>query len=534
MSKRKIISICTVLLLAMSLLLSSCVTKTDKGADNTITKPTEGSTTISTDSVKLSEKPSGKLTIWVKYGGTPPEGYESFNDTPFVQELRRLSGVDVEFICPPTGQDKEAFNLMIASREFPDIIEKPFQSEYPGGADKAIADKVIIPLDDVMKQYNPNVLKALEENPDVKQTIRSASGVVFAYPTIKPDPRQLNTAGPAIRKDWLDEFDLSVPETIDEWEVALRTFKEKKNVIPMTGRLTVLFSSGTPFAAWGAPYGEFIDNGKVYYGAIEPGFKEFLAMMNAWYKDGLLDPNIASLDRKTEVSNMVDGRAGSMYTANASSGVGEYNIAGKKVDPKYSVVGTKYPVLKKGDVPKFGIKTDPGMGYAQITIACKNVELAAYFMDFVFSEEGSRLYNFGIEGKTYEMVNGKPQYIKIDGNLNDSIALYSKRDNRVGIVDGDAYVQTLTVKEAQDALGLWAFNNMPQNEIKGYWLNETEAGENAKLRTDLNTYAQEMIFKYIVGGASLDTFDTEFVPQMKKYGVTKIVENIQKAYDRNK
>ena len=34
--------------------------------------------------------------------------------------------------------------------------------------------------------------------------------------------------GGIIRKDWLDELGLAVPETLDEWHTVLTAFKEKK------------------------------------------------------------------------------------------------------------------------------------------------------------------------------------------------------------------------------------------------------------------------------------------------------------------
>ena len=38
-----------------------------------------------------------------------------------------------------------------------------------------------------------------------------------------------------IRKDWLDDLGLEVPETIDEWYTALKAFKEEKGATaPLT------------------------------------------------------------------------------------------------------------------------------------------------------------------------------------------------------------------------------------------------------------------------------------------------------------
>ena len=39
---------------------------------------------------------------------------------------------------------------------------------------------------------------------------------------------------------------------------------------------------------------------------------------------------------------------------------------------------------------------------------CTQPELAVQWMDFWFTEEGARLANFGTEGISYTLVNGKP------------------------------------------------------------------------------------------------------------------------------
>ena len=56
-------------------------------------------------------------------------------------------------------------------------------------------------------------------------------------------------SGPILRKDWLDELGLEVPETIDEWENVLAQFKEKKGA---TAPLTILSSN---FGGCGCIYG---------------------------------------------------------------------------------------------------------------------------------------------------------------------------------------------------------------------------------------------------------------------------------------
>lgn len=44
--------------------------------------------------------------------------------------------------------------------------------------------------------------------------------------------------------------------------------------------------------------GYYIDDGKVKYGMLEPGFKDFLTLMNQWYREKLLDADFTTLDSK--------------------------------------------------------------------------------------------------------------------------------------------------------------------------------------------------------------------------------------------
>ena len=44
--------------------------------------------------------------------------------------------------------------------------------------------------------------------------------------------------------------------------------------------------------------------------------------------------------------------------------------------------------------------------YAIITPSCKNIEAAVMFLNYGYSEAGSKLFNFGIEGESFEVVDG--------------------------------------------------------------------------------------------------------------------------------
>ena len=87
----------------------------------------------------------------------------NLGDTPFAQELSKRTGINVEYIHPPLGQENEQFNLMIASTELPDIIEYNW-STFQGGPEQAISQNIILPLDDLINKYSPNFKTYIDDD----------------------------------------------------------------------------------------------------------------------------------------------------------------------------------------------------------------------------------------------------------------------------------------------------------------------------------------------------------------------------------
>ena len=98
-------------------------------------------------------------------------------DSPSMQELSRVTGVEVEWVHPPKGQEKEQFNLMVASQDLNDVIYYNWAS-YAGGPEKAISDEVIIPLNDYIDEYAPNLKAFFEKYPEAKRQCTTDEGTV--------------------------------------------------------------------------------------------------------------------------------------------------------------------------------------------------------------------------------------------------------------------------------------------------------------------------------------------------------------------
>lgn len=544
--KGKKFKIISVLLAAMLVTGTFSACAGQKGKANETAGTSSGSTNemVSTSAGNTSVYPipgNVKLTYWVGLSVHTSATASTFGDTAFAKELQKKTGITVEYLHPPVGQADEQFNIMISSGDLPDIIDHYLNLKYPGGPGKAISDNVILKLNDYIAKDAPGLSKYLKENPNIDKMAKLDDGSYYMFPYIIGDNSLLVSAGPIVRKDWLDDLGLDIPVTIDDWYNMLKAFKEKKSAeAPLSPYWSYkyVFSWGAFAGAYGAVKGFYIDNDTVKYGSIEPGYKDFLATMHKWYDEKLLDNNFAALTTDQASANMLNGKSGATF-ASGGSGLTNWMNAMKDKDPKFSLVGVPYPVLNKGDKPQFSQSGSRVSGQgASITTACKNVDAAAKFLDYGYTDEGHLLTNFGIEGVSYKMDNGKPRYT--DEVLNNPSKLSAAQalskyavaysGGQPFVSDPDFIVQ-LMPKAQSEAVATWAATDAAKHVLPPINVSASEQDEYAKIMNDVTTYEEEMLLKFILGTEPLSNFD-KYVEQMKKIGIDKAISMQQSALDK--
>ena len=478
------------------------------------------------------------LSYWLPLNSNVASVSEDLGKTPFAQELKKQTGVDVKFIHPPVGQEADQLNILLASEDLPDIIENNWY-DFPGGPAKAMQDDFIIDLTDVIAKDSPNLAKYLKEHPDVDKMVKTDDNQYYVYPFIRGDEKLLIMQGPIIRQDWLDELGLAMPETIDEWHTVLTAFKEKKGAEAPLSYFYSMFSFGGFMGAYGILRGFTVEDGKVVFGPADPRYKEFLTTFAQWYKEGLIDPNIANIDAKTLDANVLNGKTGASYNY-AGSGLGKWMQALQEKDPKAVLAPAPNVALKKGETPKLGQWEFPysTSGSVAITSSCKNVSLAARFLDYGYSEEGYKLFNFGIEGESYNMVDGYPTYTdKImknpDGlNISSAMGQYFRSNYNGPFVQAKEYVeQYYNTPQQAAALEIWGRTEMEKYSLPKITFTPEESSEVANILNNINTYVDEKTVRYIMGLEDLSTFDS-YMEELKNFGLDRLLELYQTACDR--
>jgi len=476
------------------------------------------------------------LTYWAEMTGNLVGVKASLDEVPFFQEWQKRTGVKLKFLSPPAGQAQQSLNVMLASGDLPDMIEYDFLNGYPGGPEKAIADGYILKLNDLIDKYAPNLKKYLQEHPDIDKMVKTDNGSYYAFPFIRGDEYLQVFQGPIIRKDWLDDLGLPVPETIDDWTKTLRAFKEQKGAsAPLAVNSKPRFfndgGNGAFIGAFGVNRGFYQENGVVKFGPAESGYKEFLRLFQQWYKEGLIDKNIATADSKSVDSNWASGQTGASI-GNAGGGIGKWQPLVAARDPKAVLVAAPYPVLHKGDTPMFGQKDNPYStgGIVAVTTSAKDPELAVKMLDYGYSDEGHMFFNFGTEGVSYNLVDGYPKYTDLLMKNPDGLApaqamsLYIRGSYNGPFIQDKRYAEQFFALQTQrDAIDVWKKTDVDKYKLPPLTPTPEESSEFATIMNDINTLVDEMTLKIILGTESVDKFDS-YVTKMKSLRLDRAIE----------
>lgn len=463
---------------------------------------------------------------------------ENYGETDYAKEFEKRVGVKIEYLHPGANAIVEAFNLMIASDELPDIVEYAWHFDYSGGPAKAIYDDVIISLNDY-KEYAPALFKRFEENEEYAKATKTDDGQYYGFPMIKEGPLLSMTNGPVVRADWLKELGLDEPETIADWEEMLTAFRDRKGAdAPFTFNYGL---SNQFFAFLNAQRDSYIEDGKVVYGAVQPAFKEALEVAHDWFEKGLLDKNIATIDAKMAGSQLLSGATGATFLS-GGNGIGPYLASGQAQNPEFDLLGVRYPSLKEGETNQCIPASRPVSGayVASITTQCKYPKIAAKVLDYVYTDEGYLLTNFGVEGKSYNMVDGVPTYSDIIMNNPDGLTVAQALGMHVkssggayGVVSENYITQYYQLPQQKQALEKWtmgaeeaAMNTLPTITPK-----TEELSEYANIMNEVTKYRDQMIIKFITGIEPLSKFD-EYVEIMNKYGLERAMEIQTDALER--
>lgn len=477
----------------------------------------------------LSETPI-KLTYWMPLNGGAAKYITSYDENTAYAQMQLDTGVDIEWKHPAVGQEGEAFNMMLLSKELPDLIA--MANKYTGGEHQGVRDGIFVDLTPYLEEYAPDYWALLQSNEDFRRTVTDENGMIAAFCTYK-EPGDPNAMRLVLQDSVMKDLGAEIPLTIADWD-ALFEKMLAKGITPYL--LDANGQSKLFMGAFDTYPGFYVKDGQVQYGFMNEGFRAYLKQMNEWYQKGYISKDFTSIDGNTANTMFDSGAVGTYTTAIVAC----FNRNQKKAQ---TILSSPYPRVTADQKLHWDDADSSPRWYnnentTAISASCKNIPAAVSFLNYAYTDKGIELLNWGVEGLNWDWVDGQRVYN--DLMLNHEVYSTEEASYIYKVHFATKYTQRATFCHANllkspASLAIRMQYSDDPNFDDAYYLpqfnlNEDDNTRKAEIMTDVTTYVNEMILKYIVGAESLDSYDT-FVATVNAMGMPEVLDIMQRGYE---
>lgn len=456
---------------------------------------------------------------------------------------------------------EEKKNLAFATGNYPDCFLNDLSdidlATYGGQGIILALEKYITP------EIMPNFYEVMNDGyPSLKASMTFPDGHIYSFKGLSGAEREYALNRFWLNKAWAEKLGVKIPETLDEFYTYLKAVKDgdpnengdPTDEIPLGGKYD---PQGDPYYDAFIPiltaFGfterryEAVD-GVVQYNPVQPVYKEFLKYMHKLYSEGLIDPEYFSQTDDLRKSKEAQGLVAS-FTDHAAW----LNIPDENIWRQY---GSIEPMTSAYNDKKLWPAKDAIL-YGALAITNKVKDEAKIiklmkFCDWCYSEEGTTALWRGPEKGT---IPGQPDYgwywEEVDGvklrkyaypqdkykSYSEWIAAEIKPGNNYWPYAGTAKRSDPVDKKSSS----WHLTenivtyNLPYYHVG--WpvtirFTPEESDELSLIRTDLESFVEQMEAQMIIGEIDIDTgFDT-LVKGCEARNLSRYLQVLQKAYDR--
>ncbi|PYI57127.1 extracellular solute-binding protein [Paenibacillus flagellatus] len=335
-------------------------------------------------------------------------------NNPVMQELSRRTNATFDLVTV-TGDRNQKFDLWLASGDYPadTLVLKP---DY---VDKYREAGAIIALDDLIEKHGTNIKAKYGEYFDL---LRSPDGHIYSLyaPKLAKEPSPLLQANFAVRYDVLKEAGYPQIKTFDQLFDVLKAFYDKHPTID--GKPTIPFGGFDYYGNGGDNLSSptFDASGLVNQGNFKIGddnaaqllyrteeMKRYYRFLNRLYNANMLDKEFFTLKADAMTKKVTEGRVLAGYfpswwvqpeVEKAMRAAGDY-------DHLYAY----FPITFDDKAPNrsfTSLMTRSNWNWV-VSKKSKHPEEVIKLLDYIFSDEGQILINWGIEGRHFDVKDGK-------------------------------------------------------------------------------------------------------------------------------
>ena len=464
------------------------------------------------------------LTMLVGGDNSPAE------ENDIVHELEARLGIDLKITIVPGSDLKTKLNTMLAAGEEPDIYDCDAATLV-----ELLEAGRIANLEPYLAEYGPDMLASygdsLHAAPANKEgfyaVFKNNNGIIKNF---------------TFRTDWLKAVGKELPTTTEELYEVLKAFtfddpdgngvNDTYGIAPSIegfGTFECLFTTfGIPLASVSNFTGNsvLLEDGTVTTALKHPNFLEAITFINKLYKEGIMDPDFATITQMQAFERLWNSKVGCIsFQANGVTNnwyPGRYTWE-VPADPSEQFAFAH--VNGNGGRKVYNSVTDPEL---VVNANCKYPEKAVELINYMyFNTEGQELTYMGIEGKHFEWIdeaNGKYQRL---GEYTDDVvhrATGAYCYNWPGgwtAENAETRLLNKTTQEAQAAENAIA-TEWPR--ISGVLETELEYG------ADLGAIVKEAIANLIVTDGDIEAELAEYIARWENEGGLDVEEEATAAY----
>ncbi len=510
--------------------------------EETETVVLDGNTPVS---FPLSEEEM-EFTLWSVAGPLALAGMEDYNESEFYKRMEELTNVHIDFTLAPAGEEMTNFNIILASGEYMDAFACPdARTFYVGGLDKALEDGIIIPLEDYSEYFpNYNYRRSVEDL-TLYNSVTPSGHIAALFQMKIPQPTY---QGPVIRADLLESYgwegSAADITTLAEWEEVLELFAVNGVATPWWGEGNFMLGLDQDilpaFGIYNLGLLYQLDD-VVKFGPAEESFYDYLELYSRWYANGYISKDFTSHENDIngdEPGEMTAGRVGIGVIPQAS-----FDQINSETDGSWT--GIPLPVQEEGQLLEATYLGNLSRSYFQsnalsISTDCaeEKIPVILQWFDYLFSDEGSMLANWDVEGVSYHLNDaGKPEFESFvtDGSegysLIGQLARYCCFHVVPFLYDYQREQGALS-EEAAALPEIWESNYAEElDEYPNLSVPTDISEEYNSMYNELVTYAEEYALRVITGAEDLESSWETYQETLNQLGLQEVLSIQQEAYD---